>query len=111
MHRATYDARLKALGDTFKRGHDELVEGFPFWSGWSPCILYNAGAPSPFGAQLRRGTPAGPDIAYLGWFLSAECTLMVAAAFGREMAIAATFDDPEWHARIRAKITYAVGAK
>jgi hypothetical protein len=60
-----------------------------------------------FAAELRRGTPAGPDVARLGNYLSAECALMVATAFAREMVIASEIGDDAWKDRIRAKITYA----
>jgi hypothetical protein len=87
--------------------HAELMEGFPVGRGWMPVIGYDANAPKPFTAELRRATPAGPDIAHLGSYLTAECAMLVATCFGRDMIHADEWGSDEWKASIRAKITYA----
>lgn len=86
----------------------ELMAAYPeSTGGWSPCIAYTAGAARPFAAQLRRGTPDGPDVAHAGEYLTAECALVVAVAFAWDMVFAHTHGTEEHKAAIRAKITYA----
>jgi hypothetical protein len=94
------------FGDLTPQRHAEIMEGFPVGRGWFPVLAFNADSRM-FAAELRRGTPAGPDVARLGNYLSAECALMVATAFAREMVIASEIGDDAWKDRIRAKITYA----
>jgi hypothetical protein len=95
------------FGDLTPERHEEIMSDFPTGRGWIPVIAFEQ-ASGMFGAQLRRGTKAGPDVAYLGNYLSAECALLVCVAFAREMVIAAEINDPEWVARLKSKITYAV---
>lgn len=103
---AAAEIAASPFGDLTPERHAELTAALPA-IGWSPVIAYTAGASHPFEAQLRRGTAAGPDIAYLGYFISAEAALQTAVAFAVEMKLAHDSGDAAWCDRIRARITYA----
>lgn len=112
MHAAAAADGLDAapFHDLTPERHAELMKNFPVGRGWMPVIGYDASAAKPFTAELRRGTPNGPDIAKLGSYLSAECALFIATCFGHDMAIADAFGDEDAKAKIRAKIAYAAKA-
>jgi hypothetical protein len=94
------------FGDLTAERYEQLIATLPS-IGWGPTTVYHAGASRPFEAQLRRGTPAGPDIAFLGYFISAEAALQTEVAFANEMVLADASGDAAWCDRIRARITYA----
>jgi hypothetical protein len=86
----------------------DLMQHFPFGYGWAAVIGYNAGAAKPFTAELRRGTPAGPDVARVGAFSCAESALRNAIMFALEMLIAQTSGTEADKAAVRARIVYAL---
>lgn len=88
--------------------HAELIAMFPFGRGWMPQIGYDANAETPFTAELRRGTPNGPDVIRLANYSTAENALRACVTFAINMVlIDSGHGDEQARETIRSMIEYA----
>jgi hypothetical protein len=86
----------------------EIIRMMPTGTGWGPEVAYDANADLPFRAQLRRGTPNGPDMIRLGRFSTAENALTCAVLFLLNMVLVDKgHGDDATRAAIVAQIEYA----
>jgi hypothetical protein len=104
---ANAEIEASPFGDLSAERYEQLMAMFPKNIGWMPCIRYVAGDEKPFSAELRRGTPVGPDIARLGQFFTCEHAMTRCVLFAINMTLAHDHCDEEAKALIIGHITYA----
>jgi hypothetical protein len=110
MHRAAEADGLDAapFHDLSPARYAAIIAMMPAGTGWNPETTYDANDDLPFRAQLRRGTPNGPDMIRLGRFSTAENAMTCAVLFLLNMVlIDKGHGDDATRAAIVAQIEYA----
>jgi hypothetical protein len=114
MHRAAEEAAADdgldaaPFHDLSPARYAAIIRMMPAGTGWNPETTYDANDDLPFRAQLRRGTPNGPDMIRLGRFSTAENALTCAVLFLLNMVlIDKGHGDDATRAAIVAQIEYA----
>jgi hypothetical protein len=96
------------FGDLTAEKHAELMAFYPEHTRWIPVLGSNpANADKPFSAELRRGTDAGPDVARLGNFRSAEAAFRSLVMLAINVELAERHGDAAALAAVAGLITYA----
>jgi hypothetical protein len=105
---ANAEIEASPFGDMSRERYDSIMAMMPAAAAeWGPTIGYNANAEKPFTSELRRGTPAGPDVIRLGSFFTTENALTAAVLFAIRMVLARDHGDDAARESIKSQIAYA----